>query len=280
MIEMERYAFASFAELAREHNILYVEDDNAKTLSIDDIGNSELSLFVDYIKQYADKKGYRKLSVKIKEAQAIYFFQHGFRVEASILAYYGMQDAIFVVYYFNASDLPGDNVEQDKILDKVLAKDALPITGIEAGQVTVSRGCLTNQVEKKQQVLYSGREAARDSAKLESSQFIARAGNKDVAVATAQFNKADNAVEFSNFAVNIGYDASKYISYLLTEMESYYQSRGCLTAFTIVSANSLVINAICAENRYEFGGKLKNESVNDGVLVSLNTWFKRLLCPA
>lgn len=273
---MDSYAFASFAELAREHEILYVEDDNAKTLGIDDIGNAELSLFVDYIKQYADNKGYRKISVKIKEADAIYFFQHGFRVEASILAYYGMQDAIFVVYYFNESDLSDDNLEQDKILDKVLAQTALAKDSIKTQEVTVSQGCLADQVEGKQQILYSGRQAPKASVKVESSQFFARSGNKVVARAAGQFNKEDNAVEFSNFTVNIDYDASKFISYLLTEMESYYQSKGCLTAFTIVSADSLVINSICAENRYEFGGKLKNESVIDGVLASLNTWFKRL----
>ena len=74
----------SFEALAISNKVKYVVDNSSDTLIVDDINDVDLSEFVNLIKQYAYEKGIAKISVKVKEPSAIYFFQHGFKVEASI----------------------------------------------------------------------------------------------------------------------------------------------------------------------------------------------------
>ena len=274
---MNPHEYEVFDELTTEHGVLYAEDEEAKTLRVESVGDAELSKFVPFIKQYADKKGLKKLSVKVSDSQALYFFQHGFQVEASILAYYGMQDAIFVVCYMD-DELPDTNTEQHTILEQALSGHAARADTHQVQNVTISNAGMAAKVkiEDADKLVYPGREVLTGSNSLESTKFFAQIGNKTVATAHAQFNKTDKAVEFSDFTVNTEYDANVLIAALLADMEAFYLSKKCLTAFTIVSANSLEINTICAENHYEFGGTLKNESVIENSLVSLNTWFKRL----
>ncbi|RHW77567.1 hypothetical protein [Colwellia sp. RSH04] len=273
---MKHYSLADFHEVAKEHDVLYVEDDEASSLAIYDIGNVELSPFAEKIKQYAYKKGIDKISIKVKEAQSIYFFQHGFQIEATILAYYGLQDAVFLGYYLNNENAGCNTKEQEKILNKVLCENVNEADSGALENITISRDRLANNVESTKKVVYSGRSACKQFSSFEPMKFFAQIGNKVVATASAQFNDEESAVEFSDFTVNVDYNINNLISYLLMDMESYYLSKGCLTAFTIVSANSIAINTVCAENHYEYGGTLKNESMIKGELTSLNTWFKRL----
>ncbi|MEW6989938.1 hypothetical protein AADZ91_04535 [Colwelliaceae bacterium 6441] len=266
----------NFHELAKAYDVLYIEDNDAKSLAIYDVGNVELSQFVDNVKKYAYRKGVKKISAKVKEAQALYFFQHGFQIEATILAYYGLQDAVFVGYYLDENQQDVTEVTEDKILNKVFSDNNLSVAPLVLNNVTISRGGSSNRFEDCQQVVYSGRALTNHTSKLRITKFFAQIGDKIVATASAQFNIEDKAVEFSDFTVNVDYNINSLITYLLRDMEAYYSSKGCLTAFTIVSADSLAINRICAENHYEYGGTLKNESIIKGALTNLNTWFKRL----
>ncbi|XQW84959.1 hypothetical protein ACOYR1_17830 [Thalassotalea piscium] len=83
-------------------------------------------------------------------------------------------------------------------------------------------------------------------------------------------------LEFFHFTVNLALDLRQLLNQLLQAMGSYYQSKDCNTARIMVAASHLPHNATCAENEFEFSGRLTNESVVNGQLDSLNTWFKRL----
>ncbi|GHF98468.1 hypothetical protein [Thalassotalea marina] len=264
-------------DLVKQVGAVYVVDEEAKTLRFDCIGSADITAFINYVKQYGYGKGFKKLSIRVSDSQALSFFQHGFRVEASILAYYGSHDALFVVYYFDGSEQEF-NTRQNDILEKALSYQEQNDRNLEFANITISiaanRNNYPTNVAKK--VKFFGRGALNDHELNDTKQFTATLGGKVIASVTAQYNVDEKSVEFSDFTVNLEHDAHELISLLLFEMESFYLSKGASTAFTIVSANSLIMNSICAENHFEFGGMLKNESMIDGQLTNLNTWFKGL----
>lgn len=272
---MEHYICEEFDELVQKVNATYVEDSEAQTLRFDSIGDAQLSSFIPFIKQHAYKKGVKKLSVKVSDAQAIYFFQHGFKIEATILAYYGLQDAIFLVYFLDDEHVQL-NDKQHKILDKALTQQGMSseLQCEEELVITAGKNATEYPKEKEHPIVFSGRMEVEDNDGVVL--FNAAIDNLIVASAKAQYNSVDNAVEFSGFMVDPAADIPVVVGALLNFMELHYRELGCETAFTVVSANSLLINSICAENQFDFGGTLKNESLIDGKLSHLNTWFKRL----
>lgn len=272
---MERYICEEFNDLVQKVNAICVEDDKTQTLRFDSVGDAQLSSFIPFIKQHAYKKGVKKLSVKVSDAQAIYFLQHGFKVEASILAYYGLQDAIFLVYFLE-EDQVQLNDKQHHILDKALAKQATNCEFLSQDEIVITAKTDTteNPIEKEQPIVFSGRMEVDDNGDV--MLFNATVDDEIVATAEAQYNQEDNAVEFSKFMTDPAVDIPVVIGALMNYMQFHYKERGCETAFTIVSANSLLINSVCAENQFDFGGTLKNELLIDGKLSHLNTWFKRL----
>ncbi|MEW6982633.1 hypothetical protein AAD001_08260 [Colwelliaceae bacterium 6471] len=267
--------FEAMADIA---GICFTHDEKTKTLIIDEIGLVDLSSFVCQIKKYAGEKGIAKISVRVREASAIYFFQHGFMVEASIMAYYGLQDAFYVVYYLDKSyreDI--QSKPQDEILDKAFSrtKEESNQTTKKHAQIVVSPTKSKRVIDANKQVVFTGREHTNNRHDIKTK-FFAQINNNIVATADANYSKEAHVVEFSNFIASLEVDISSIIKCLLSEMQSYYASLGAQTAFTIVSANSLAINTICVENGFEYGGRLTNESIINGSLASLNTWFKRI----
>lgn len=272
---MEHYNCEEFDDLVQKVNAICVEDNKTQTLRFDSVGDAQLSSFIPFIKQHAYQKGLKKLSVKVPDAQAIYFFQHGFKVEASILAYYGLQDAIFLVYFLE-EELPQLNDKQHHILDKALAQQATNCEFQSQDEIVIiaEKDMAENPIEKEQPIVFSGRMevAGNDDVML----FNANVDDEIVATAKARYNQENNAVEFSTFMAAPSADIPVVIGALINYMQFHYRERGCETAFTIVSANSLLINSVCAEKQFDFGGTLKNELLIDGKLSHLNTWFRRL----
>ncbi len=266
----------NFEAYAKSACIQFIHDSEANTLIVEDVNDADLTCFVPLIKSYAHQLKIAKISIKVQESNAIYFFQHGFKVEASILAYYGMQDAFYMVFYLKDSHTENQREEQhNDILNasfSVLNKEHL---NLNDNNITVSSGVTSSTIEGKQHLVFTSREPTHPQ-KNTRNKFFAQIGNKIVATVNAYYCKNKQVVEFSEFTVNLELDPRIVINHLLTEMTSYYTSLACKTAYTIVPASSLMINALCVENDFEFGGRLTNESIFKGKLDSLNTWFKRL----
>ena len=267
----------SFIEIAASEGVVFTEKLDARTLIIDDIGTFDLSEFVSSVKQYAYQKKLAKISIKVKESDAIYFFQHGFKVEASIMAYYGMQDVFFVVYYLDDVHVHNQFAnEHNLILEKGYESSKSALCQNEVDRVTITSGVIEQNIKGKEKIVFAGREHSLNSQS-HQKRFYAQMGSKAVATACAHYDKNTKVVEFSGFSANLEFDIRQLINHLFLDMESYYLSIGCQTAYTIMPASSLAITAICIENDFEFGGRLTNELVDkSGKLDSLNTWFKRL----
>ncbi|WP_206483632.1 hypothetical protein [Thalassotalea sp. G2M2-11] len=265
-----------FKEYAKVVKVKFTRDKDANTLVVEDIGCADLNHFIPLIKRYAFQKNIAKISLKIKESEAVYFFQHGFKVEASILAYYGLEDALYLTYYLQASHKNNQFSDaQDAILNSSFeVEHKTNITELKQ-TIKVFSGYCNFHSESKHQLAFTGREMPQQHA-IASNKFYAQINNKTVASAKCHYCEEQQVVEFSDFFVDLSVDPHTVIHYLLYEMAQYYASIDCITAYTIVPASSLIINAICVENDFEFGGRLTNESVCKGQLESLNTWYKQL----
>jgi hypothetical protein len=276
---MTHYICEQLEELAEKIGATYIEDNATQTLRIESVGEAKLGEFVPFIKQYAYNKGFKKLSVKVSDAQAIYFFQHGFSVEASILAYFGLQDAIFLEYFFD-EHVSQITEKQSDIINKVLSlSDEVVTKNTNVGNdeniiVTSKKGLMNSPIKRDHAIVFSGRKILTDAG--DSMTFTAARDGRLIASAKAQFYTEDKAVEFSEFIIHLDADIRHSVTALLNHMQTFAANKGYDTAFTIVSANSLAINSLCADNHFEFGGTLKNESLTNGNLSHLNTWFKRL----
>ncbi|GLX84559.1 hypothetical protein tloyanaT_08110 [Thalassotalea loyana] len=271
---MEQQQILNLNSLEKDFGILTFEDKKTHSLRIESLGQADLVKVIPAILDYAASHRLKKITVKASDAQAVYFYQHGFCIEASIPAYFGMQDAIFVVRYFETNE-PNLSTDQEEILNMALGDSVIQANRELLTDIVISKceGVFSEHISNQNQVCFTGVEKSNAS---DSIMFTASLGNKVIATADSQLNKADKAVEFSNFVVNVEYEPNILISCLLADMESYYLSIGCQTSYTLVSADSLIINKTCADNNYEFGGTLKNELIINEAIASLNTWFKRL----
>jgi len=266
----------SFEGYAKSASIQYVHDTDTNTLIIEDIGKADLNEFVPHIKRYGLQQKIAKISIKVKECDAIYFFQHGFKIEASILAYYGLQDAFYIAYYLKESHTENKFEEQhNAILNAPYKSKTVVQSDLTNDSIKVSSGFTHSPINGKQQLVFTSREVPPPKKDVRNK-FFAHIENKIVATVNAYYCKSKKVVEFSEFTVNLELDPNKVLNRLLTEMADYYAQLNCKTAYTIVPASSLMINALCVENNFEFGGRLTNESVFEGKLDSLNTWFKQL----
>jgi len=273
-----------FEDYANSKAVQYVHDKEANTLIVEDIGTSDLNNFVNLIKYYAYQHKIAKISIKIKESAAVYFFQHGFKIEASILAYYGLQDAFYIAYYLKDSYLTNQFEEKhDAILDATINVNNQPILNLEKNLSNQPIEILSanNQfpISPSKQFVFSSREVPTPKKQGEKK-FSAKVGNTIAATATAYLCNKKKVVEFSEFTVNSTIESTlkpdQAINKLINEMENYYASLDCKTVYTTVPASSLLINKVCTENEFEFGGRLMNESFFKGQLDSLNTWSKQL----
>lgn len=264
-----------FEELAHSAGIEFIHDNDANTLIIEDVGSVDLNHFVPLVKRYAYKFKMAKISIKVKESNAIYFFQHGFKVEASIMAYYGLQDAFYIVYYLEDSYQENQFEQKHNAILDASFHTKNDTTDLEGNNITVMSGIATKPIDGMHQLVFSSREAPTPKKNVENK-FCAQVGNTIAATANAYHCSESNVVEFSTFTVNSTLEPKNVINQLLAEMESYYASMDCKTAYTTVPASSLMINSICAENDFEFGGRLMNESLFKGKLDSLNAWSKQL----
>ena len=263
--------FEKFADSAA---IQFVQDNDTNTLIVEDVGDADLNLLVPLIKRYALQLEIAKISIKVKESSAIYFFQHGFKVEASIMAYYGLQDAFYIAYYLKGAYFDNQfEAQHNAILDASFNINNEPIMDLD--DIKISSGFIKPSIDGDHQLVFSGREAPA-SPNDEINKFCAQIGNKIVASVNAHHCRKRKVVAFSDFIIDSALEPKNVINQLLNEMESYYAFIDCKTAYTTVPASSLMINTVCAGNNFEFGGRLTNESVFKGKLDSLNTWFKQL----
>ncbi len=265
-----------FEEYAAFAGIAFTHDSEASTLVVEDLGNENLNTFASFIKRYAFQQKTAKISIKVNKSNAIYFFQHGFNVEASILSYYGLQDAFYIVYYLRDSYLENQFEEEHQaILDASFDFNNKEYLTVDEPNIQVSSGLKDVSIDGKQQLVFTGRKPPIPN-KNTTKYFFAQIGNKNVAKVNACYCGNKKIVEFSEFVINLELEPQKVLNRLLTKMARYYASLDCRTAYTMVPASSLMINALCVENNFNFGGRLTNESIFKENLDSLNTWYKQL----
>ena len=285
-----------FEEYAAFACIAYTHDNETNTLVVEDLGNKNLNTFAPFIKRYAFQQKIAKISIKVNKSNAIYFFQHGFNVEATILSDHGLQDAFYIAYYLKDSYIENPFEEEHQaILDASFEATSFEATSFEATSFEITSfeinnkdsltvdepnievycGLKNTSIDGKQPLVLTGRKSPL-AHKNTTKYFFAEIENKIVAKVNADYCANKKMVEFSAFVVNLELEPQKVLNRLLTKMAGHYASLNCRTAYTIVPASSLMINSLCVEHKFSFGGRLTNESIFKGKLDSLNTWYKQL----
>lgn len=275
---MEHYICESLEGVAESSGAIFVEESNAKTLRIENIEDVELGPFVNFIKQYAYQKDLNKISLKVSEAQALQCFQYGFKVEGSVLAYYGLQDALYVVYFLNGNQPILSNTEHD-IIEEVLSNDnSISSINKSINKIEVTaKPFIEKKVKKDNFVNLTGKRNLPYKSHLFIASFAVVSNKVPVATASARYHHKQNAVELLNIEVDESNLNAQYLDDLIDRIEQEFIALGCLSSHVVVSSKHLEINTLFAKCHYEFGGTLTEESFIDGKLVGLNIWFKQLV---
>lgn len=275
---MEHYICESLEGVADSSGAIFVEESNAKTLRIENIEDVELGPFVNFIKQYAYQKDLNKISLKVSEAQALQCFQYGFKVEGSVLAYYGLQDALYVVYFLNGNQPILSNTEHD-IIEEVLSNDnSISSINKSINKIEVTaKPFIEKKVKKDNFVNLTGKRNLPYKSHLFIASFAVVSNKVPVATASARYHHKQNAVELLNIEVDESNLNAQYLDDLIDRIEQEFIALGCLSSHVVVSSKHLEINTLFAKCHYEFGGTLTEESFIDGKLVGLNIWFKQLV---
>jgi len=186
----------------------------------------------------------------------------------------------YIVYYLKDSYLENqlENPFEEKhnaIVNTSFNINSKAHLNLNENNIKISSGFTNSSIYAKHPSIYSARETPYSQIN-NINMFFAHIGNKIVGMVNTYYCNKKQVVEFSEFIVNVELEPRIVINQLLIKMTSYYASLAYKIAYNMVPDSSLMINDICVENGFEFGGRLTNELVFKGKFDSLNTWFKQL----
>lgn len=265
--------FENYADLT---NIEWKIDREANCLAVDVLDNKNLAGFVESLKFFAMKHKLSKISVRVRESDAIYFYQHGYQIESSINGFYGLQDAFYLAYFIEDEQVsPKKEAQLSSIVERLLAQNETPEhNNIDEG-ILIEKAAIPANKHSKQHIEFSSRVHDSELDAYEES-FVAKVDESVAATATAYYREDLDIVEFGNYKVFPSANIKKITNQLVNTMQAYYAKLGCNMVFTHVPASSSTINEVFAVNDFEYGGRLTNEVIHQRKLDSLNTWFKQI----
>jgi len=245
-----------------------------------------------YLEKLAVKRSYGKVIAKAATSCRKAWLDWGAREEGRLPDYYAPgEHAHFLARYFD----PGRSEEKHpdtvrRNLDLALAKaDEDPSTAGEDwdGTVTVAGDEDAEAMGRiYQQVFPTYPFPIHEPAYLQRCMrndvvfFKLEQGGRIGALASAEMDTANGAVEMTDFATLPELRGQGAAQSLLQAMEEAMRARGLRLAFTIARAYSAGMNVTFAKCGYRYGGTLCNNTNISGNIESMNLWSRPLADPA
>lgn len=242
---------------------------------------------LEQLHSLASRNGYDRIVAKIPQSQADAFVQSGFRPEAEIPAFYsGTTAAVFMGKNLNsARGLEGDREQRKKILNAAIdCPESSP--GSSSGRYRVKEAGpgdaekitgLYRSVFRTYPFPIFEQEYILKTMEEKVRYFAVLDGEKIIALASTEMDKASGSVEMTDFATDPEYRRNGLALRLLVNMEKEMIRDGFLTAYTICRAISRGMNLVFAKNGYSYGGTLVNNTNISGKIESMNIWYKNLI---
>lgn len=251
----------------------------------------DLDELLPYLAKLVSRRGYGKVIAKCPEPCAARLESWGARCEGRIPSYYGPDaDALFMGRYFDDERACERRPE--------VVKDNLAIARAKADEPPSRQG---NEWDRAAQPAAPGDVDAMSHVyrrvfptypfPIQDPAYLEQAMQNDIAffkltcdgeigaLASAEMDLANRAVEMTDFATLPEYRGRGAAQSLLAAMEDAMRERGLRTAFTIARSYSTGMNVTFAKHDYAFGGTLTGNTNIAGTIESMNIWYKPLAAP-
>ncbi len=241
-----------------------------------------------YLEKLAGKRGYGKVIAKCPAACRDAFETWGAVCEARIPDYHGNgQGALFMARYFDerrAIERHPDDVAKNLAIARAKADEEPSRQGVDWDrEATPADKADVNEMGEVYQLVFQTypfpihdpvylRQAMQDDVLFFKLTSEGRIG----ALASAEVEAAESAVEMTDFATLPAYRGRGAAQSLLSAMENAMCARGVRTAFTIARAYSAGMNVTFAKHGYAFAGTLTMNTNIGGKIESMNVWSKAL----
>ncbi len=239
--------------------------------------------------QLAKAQGYGKLFAKVRQCESEHFFNHGFTEEARLPGYYPAmgqgvdEDALLLCAYLDPErQIDIRAAEHKKVLD--LARNNLSkITPAAHWQVIPLDKVYAEEMAHLYREVFPSYPFPIHEARYlyetmsdNVSYFGIKQQGRLIAVASAEQDLENMAVEMTDFATLPEFRGQQLAAALLNKMESSMEQLGFRQAFTIARAASVGMNRTFAKNDYQYQGRLINNTQISGQIESMNIWCKPL----
>lgn len=246
-----------------------------------------------YIEKLATRRGYGKVIAKVPASARRAFAAWGAAEEGRVPDYYGAdQDAHFMARYFDSrrrKEHQSDLVRKNLAIARAKATEnpSPPDGGGWNHTVSIAVAADAEALSRIYRRVFP-----TYPFPIHDPEYLRQAMQRDVvyfklehdhcisAVASAEMDLANGAVEMTDFATLPELRGQGAAQSLLLAMETAMRQRGLRLAFTIARACSAGMNVTFAKCRYAFGGTLRNNTNISGRIESMNLWFRPLAHPA
>ena len=236
------------------------------------------------------QKGYGKLIAKIRKKEASHFLDQGFEIEAVIPNYYpaasqaaDLEDAVFVSLFLDCDRQQNTTKNQcADVLQAIKQLDSKPVTEPRYNVIELVEQDCEKIAALYRSVFQSYPFPIQDPIYIKEtmadniSYFGIKQGNDIIAVASAEQDKDNQAVEMTDFATHPDYRGQGLATDLLIAMENKMSALGFINAFTIARAVSFGMNKTFYNLGYQYGGNLINNTQISGNIESMNVWYKSI----
>ncbi|MFC3137473.1 putative beta-lysine N-acetyltransferase [Shewanella submarina] len=262
---------------------------NSDRVYLMSMGKASPSAMPNLMQELADEHHLGKLIARVRQSDAEPFFEHGFVEEASLPGYFGShglgvdEDALFLAAYPD-TDRRFDPKEahNDKALKQAIAK-LKPFRAANDWQVVPMTPAFANEMAHLYRGIFpdypypiSDAGFLRNSMKEGVLYFGVRHQSRIIALASAELDPKNLAVEVADFATLPEYRGNHLAGLLLDHMEKRLVDEGFRLAFTTARAASIGINRTFACQGYQYQGRLINNALINGNIESMNVWSKAL----
>jgi putative beta-lysine N-acetyltransferase len=247
----------------------------------------DMPSIVPALEQLACEKGYEKILVKAPSPYKDGFTKKGYDQEATIPNYFkDREDAVFMAKYFSPIRR---RVKDPQRINAVLSlaqsykqsrsskmNDRLFRIQICQPNDAAEMSRLYKAVFKTYPFPIFDPHYLIELINSHVTYFSIREDNRIVALAAAEMDPDNLAVEMTDFATLSGYRKQGMAGCLLKTMENEMIHQGLKTAYSISRSLSAAMNITFVKNAYLYGGTLGNNTNIAGRIESMNIWYKHL----
>ncbi|MDD3716723.1 MAG: putative beta-lysine N-acetyltransferase [Candidatus Marinimicrobia bacterium] len=234
----------------------------------------------------ANKNAYGKIFARLPESRTPPFINAGFQIEAEIQNFYrDREKGLFLAYFNNVSRKHEKDIKHYlENIHLALKKRNRPVKPLNPHFLL--RQCrekdLPRMAEIYRKVFPSYPFPIHETPYLEKTMrknvdyYGIETRGKLIALASAEKDIEAGHAEMTDFATLPERRGYGLAAHLLRYMEGRLPAQGIRCVFTIARAASAGMNITFSKNRYQFAGRLINNTNISGRIESMNIWYKHL----